>query len=187
MSRSSPDDASCLYVSPSRRAPSFRPSSSALAMNSDDRTTILFSRRLLHLLRASRWSRDSVRYALFSPGYPHRTLAREGDDVRRCVCCVRQTNSLSPSRRLLSRAHFFSFPIHKALWIPLNNLVSASDQNSVEVKCTSKHFFTRILDRFSISSCSFHPSLVLLVSARCALFLLFLPFYCFFRYSTGLS
>jgi len=51
--------------------------------------------------RASRWSQDSVRYALFSPGYPYRPSSCTRRNVRRYVWCVRQTNPLD----VFPRAH----------------------------------------------------------------------------------
>lgn len=55
----------------------------------DRTTTILFSRRPARLRAAARWSRDSVRYALFSPGYPYRD---------RSLVRSRERGAVSPAR-----------------------------------------------------------------------------------------
>lgn len=70
------------------------------------------------LLRADRWSQDSVRYALFSPGYSYRLFSRMRGDARRYVWCVRQTNPLD----VLSRAH--SPFRYTGCPFPLNNFLS---------------------------------------------------------------
>lgn len=60
----------------------------------------IFATPSLH--RAGRWSQDSVRYTLFSPGYPYRPSSCTRGNVRRYVWCVRQTNPLDVFPRAYS-------------------------------------------------------------------------------------